>query len=386
MISMPTLRLCTQCVYPETKPGLTFNAQGVCSACSNFQDRTDTEWGARQKELVQVLERYRAKPGHGYDCIIPASGGKDSMVQVLKVLELGFHPLIVCVVPEQITEVGRRNLETMKNFGVDTLEVTLNPRVQRAVARITLRELGDIMWHENYSIYTVPVTIAARLGIKLLIWGENPAHEYGGPATVADGPALSREWFMEMGGLHNRTLEDFVGQEGIRLEDTVLYRYPSDEELARVGVTGLFLGYYYPWDGLQNFVIAQAHGFESHPVQVEGSLYGFEHIDSYLVGLHDYFKYLKFGFGRTSDVACNLIRRGRLTRAEGLKLVEEHDGKFPWTYLGRPLERILGDLGLTVDEFVSICDQWTSRTAFEWIGDQPVKDRNGRLKRINVTA
>ena len=55
-------------------------------------------------------------------------------------------------------------------------------------------------------------------------------------------------------------MSDLIGQEGIEAKHLIPYTYPTDEELQRVGVTGLFLGHYLPWDGLSNTLIAQANG------------------------------------------------------------------------------------------------------------------------------
>jgi hypothetical protein len=149
-------------------------------------------------------------------------------------------------------------------------------------------------------------------------------------------------------------------------------------------VTGLFLGYYLPWDSLLNAEVAQAHGFRPYPGPIEGGLVGFEKIDNAQHGIHDYFKFLKFGFGRCTDQACVFIRRGRLTRAEGLRIVRERDGKFPWSYLGEPLERILGKIDLDLEEFQRICDRFTNRKLFvkDASGDL-LRDARGNLTKVN---
>lgn len=111
-------------------------------------------------------------------------------------------------------------------------------------------------------------------------------------------------------------VNDLVGQEGITKKDLIPFTYPSDEELKRVGVTGIFLGYYIPWEGLHNVLVAKAHGFESWGKVVEGDYDDYENLDNYQAGIHEYFKFLKFGFGRCSDQASMHIRRGRISRVK----------------------------------------------------------------------
>ena len=171
---------------------------------------------------------------------------------------------------------------------------------------------------------------------------------------------------------------------GIEPKDLLSYQYPSDEDLQRVGVTGIFLGYYLPWDGLQNALIAQAHGFRTFGAPIEGSMVDYENLDNHQTGVHDYFKFLKFGFSRASDIASLHVRRGRLTRDEALRIVRERDGKFPWSYLGKPLEEILEPLEIGVDEFIAICDRFTNKRIFKTDASGALlKDRRGNLEKIN---
>ena len=131
-------------------------------------------------------------------------------------------------------------------------------------------------------------------------------------------------------------------------------------------------------------LIAQANGFRSYGSVVEGSLVNYENLDNHQTGIHDYFKFLKFGFGRATDQACLHIRRGRLTRQDGLEAVRRLDGRFPHSYLGNSLEDILEPLELTTDEFVRLCDQFTNKKIFKRdVSGALVKDRNGNMTKIN---
>ena len=180
-------------------------------------------------------------------------------------------------------------------------------------------------------------------------------------------------------------VSDLSSTYGIDPRHLLPYQYPSDEELQRVGVTGLFLGHYLPWDGLSNALIAQANGFKTFDKPVEGSMVNYENLDNHQTGIHDYFKFLKFGFSRTTDLACAHIRRGRLTRQDGLEVVKRLDGTFPWFYLGKPLEEILRPLDITLDEFIKLCDKFTNKKIFKRdASGSLIKDRDGNLTKINL--
>ena len=179
-------------------------------------------------------------------------------------------------------------------------------------------------------------------------------------------------------------VSDIVGEEGIEKKHLIPYTYPSDDELSKTNVTGLFLGHYLPWDGLTNALVAQANGFRSYERTVEGSMVNYENLDNHQTGIHDYFKFLKFGFGRATDIACLHVRRGRLSREDALNIVKKSDGKFPWSYLGKSLEKILDPLEITTDQFIEICDEFTNKRIF--VRDNQgklTKDKNGNLTKLN---
>jgi N-acetyl sugar amidotransferase len=374
------MKYCKRCLMPDTKPDLWFDDRGVCSACINYENRPSVDYAARKQELVSILERYRSPDGSNYDCIVPVSGGKDSTYQVIRIKELGFNPLAVTSTTCHLSDIGRRNIENLKNIGVDYIEFTINPNVRRKLNRIGLLQVGDISWPEHVSIFTIPFRAAVQYKVPLIVWGENPQHEYGGPAGASDSQILDRAWMEEFGGLIGLRVSDLIGQEGLEKRDLVALQYPEDADLKSVGVTGLYLGYYIPWDGLTNYFIAQAHGFESYPHTTEVGQLAYENLDNYQTGIHDYFKYLKFGFGRATDHVCMQIRRGRLTRTDGLRMVQRLDGKFPWTYLGKPIQEILAPLDIELEEFIAICDRFTNKRIFETNSQgQLVKDRHGNL-------
>lgn len=378
------LRYCTRCIMPDTKPDLFLDAEGVCNACRSYERRVEVDWEARARELPVVLERYRHRNGSNWDCIVPVSGGKDSTYQVVRMLQLGLNPLCVTATTCDLSDIGRLNIENIKRLGVDYIEMSPNPLVRAKLNRLGLTQVGDISWPEHVGIFTIPVRAAVQYNVPLIIWGENSQNEYGGPAAAAENNVLTRRWLEEFGGLLGMRVTDLIGQEGIEPKHLIPYTYPSDEELARAGVTGLFLGYYIPWDGLSNALIAVANGFTSYDRAVEGSIVNYENLDNCQTGIHDYFKFLKFGFGRATDLACLHIRRGRITREDGLSIVRERDGRFPWVYLGKSLEKILEPLELGVDEFIALCDQFTNKKIFRRdASGKLIKDRNGNLTKVN---
>jgi N-acetyl sugar amidotransferase len=368
---------------PSTKPDLYLDDSGLCNACYAYEQRREVDWDARKVELRSIVDRYR-RDGANWDCIVPVSGGKDSTYQVVRMLQLGLNPLCVTATTCDLSTIGRKNIDNIKCLGVDHVEFSPNPRIRARLNRIGLTEVGDISWPEHVGIFTIPVRAAVQFNVPLIVWGENSQNEYGGPASAAANHVLTRRWLEEFGGLLGLRVSDLSTTYGIDPKHLLPYQYPRDADLQRVCVTGLFLGYYLPWDGLANALIAQANGLTTMDRAIEGSMVNYENLDNYQTGIHDYFKFLKFGFSRATDIACLHVRRGRITREDALQIVKDRDGRFPWSYLGKPLADILEPLEMSVDEFITVCDRFTNRKIFKRdAAGALIRDRHGNLQKIN---
>lgn len=371
------IRYCSLCFLPDTKPDLYFDDAGLCAACISYERRPSVDWELREKEFADLVAVYANRSTVNWDCVIPVSGGKDSTVQVLKILELGFNPLCVTSTTCDLSPIGRMNIENIKNLGVDYIEFSPNPKIRRSLNQIGLREVGDIAWPEHVGIFTIPVQVAVKYKIPLIVWGENSQNEYGGPSKDAASNTLTRKWLEEFGGLLGLRVKDLSSAYGIEPKNLLAYQYPSEEELATVGVSGIFMGHYFPWDGLSNYLLAQANGFNSYGRIIEGSAVDYENLDNYQHGIHDYFKFLKFGYGRATDIVSMQIRRGRLTRKQGLEIIKKNDGIYPSSYLGKSLEEILSRIEISIEEFDVICNRFTNQKIFLTNSDGTLK-KNGR--------
>ena len=358
------IKYCINCFLPGTKPDLFFDQNGKCSACISYETRTEIDWNLRGKEVLEILEKAKKMSTSSWDCIVPVSGGKDSTAQVIKVLNLGAKPLCVTSRTCDLTQIGRINIENIKKLGVDLIEFSPNPNIRSKLNRIALEEVGDISWPEHVGIFTIPVIIAEKFGINLIIWGENSQNEYGGPLSSQNNKFLDRNWLEEFGGLLGLRVTDFFSVYNLNEMDLAPYTYPAREKLERLGVQSIFLGHFFPWDGIANYLLSTAYGFSNYGGVIEGSSVSYENLDNYQHGIHDYFKFLKFGFGRATDLVSIHMRRGLISRQEGLQIIKKMDGKYPSSYLGKNLVDILSPLNLSVESFNLICEKFTNRSLF----------------------
>jgi len=361
------MKYCTKCVMPDTKPELTFDEEGVCNACRSHERKADDiDWAKREEEFLQIVAQN--KKNSGYDVLIPVSGGKDSTYQAIKALELGLKPLCVCFEPTIATELGKRNLDNLQNLGIDLILVKKDPKTYKSMVVEGFKVLGDNEWPDHVGIFTVPVHFAVKFNIPLVLWGENSQFEYGGPASSTDNKYLNRRWLEEFGGLLGYRVEDMIGVDDITKKDLYLYEYPSDEEIESVGVTGVFLGYYFPWDTRRQTEKVIEQGFEVASRHIETTYTNFENLDCHSMTVHDYLKYVKYGFGRGTDHACLDIRNKDITREAGVRLANRYDGKYPH----EAIKEFCDYTELSKEEFDSIVDSFTNKKVF-------VTDKFGRF-------
>jgi len=345
---------------PNTKPDLSFNESGVCDACQTQDDKnTIIDWIQREKDFLSLIEKHKSKSD--YDCVIGVSGGKDSTYQVIKILELGLNPLCICFEPTIPTTIGARNLENLNNLGVDLIHVKRNPITYKKIAKEAFKRTGDNEWQNHVGIFTVVPKFAVKFNIPLIIWAENSEMEFGGPAAAKDSNVLDRQWLEEFGGLLGNRISDMIGVDGLTRKELSLYIYESDENIAKVGVTGLFLGYYFKWDLRDILKKSKEHGFSVSDRPIETTYENFENLDCYSNHVHDYLKYVKYGFGRATDNACQDVRLGYITREEAVRLVKKYDGIPP----KKAIEKYLDYTGFSKDEFFEIVDSYTNKRIFE---------------------
>jgi len=377
------IKYCKTCILPETKPDIQIFEDGECDACKTFKARPKIDWKKRKKKLLQIVKKFKSR-NNNYDCIIPVSGGKDSTYQTITSLKLGLNPLCVVATTDMLSDIGRKNIENIKKLGVDCIEYSANPVIRRKINLFTLETIGDISWAEHITIFTIPVRLSLNMKIPLIIWGENSQNENGGPINMRNKNILDRKWLEEFGGLLSLRTSDIHKMMNIPQEYLIPYTYPKDTELKKNKTTGIFLGHYIPWDGQANAKLAIKNGFQVYEKEVEGNLVNYENLDNLQMRVHDYFKFLKYGYDRVTDWCCWHIRRGRLTRDKSIEIAKKKGGKFPSSYLGVDLKKILKEINCSEENFLEICKKFTNPRLFKCNNrGEPILDKKNNLTKIN---
>jgi N-acetyl sugar amidotransferase len=378
------MRFCTNCVTPDTRPDLRFDEEGVCDACRSYQKKhgqhaQSVDWDARRREFEALIQRHRPRDPLKYDCVIPVSGGKDShltMYYATQVYDL--NPLCVCFEPTLPTEIGRANLANISKLGVDVLHFKRDPITYEKMIIEGFKRVGDMEWANHMGIWSIPIHIAIKFDIPLILWGESPQMEYGGAETVSEmnRRVFNEDWLNDYGCLNGLRPQDLVSEEtGITLRDVKMYVYPSKDAVAQWGGIGVFMGYYVKWNTEENLDIIEKMGFRRRRGRIEVSYTDHEKLDCLSMNLHDYLKFLKYGYGRATDSASIQVRNGTISRDEAVRLVDRYDGRYP----KECIEVFCEHFRMPRAEFDEICDGFTNKALFLREGGQLIRDIDGSL-------
>lgn len=353
---------CTNCVIPTTRPNTIFK-DGVCQACINYKERLKVNWNVRYKELEELCNKYRRNDGR-YDCIIPVSGGKDSHTQVYYFKEkLHMNPLLVCVAdPFTHTEAGTHNLKNLNRaFNCDLITYTMSLDLFKRVTKLDFEKLHDPFRLLESMIYTVPYKFAMDMDIPLVVFGENAAYLYGTSEVDSyDATKYVVSGDSAAGKGYGKTLIEHWLNNGISINELNCINLSSTKVVYPMVI---FLSYFIPWDDDNNVALAKRYGFKDlhHEWHREGVIEEYAQVDSLGYMVHIWTKYPKFQFSRTSDIVSRWIRKGKITRDEAMKLVEENDYKLDQ----RAIDDFCAFMGYTQRQFWDVIEGYWNTDLFE---------------------
>ncbi len=370
------MRYCARCVYPEIAVNLDVDEEGVCSACrahEAYDELGEEFWAQRRKKFEQILEENLKGDSSNYDCVIPVSGGKDSYYQTHVITEkYGLKPLLVTYHGNNYLPEGDYNRDRMRQvFDADHLVWGPSVEVLKKLNRLCFRKMGDMNWHAHCGITTAPIIAAVRFNIPLIIWGEI-AWDVSGmfdPDDFVEFSARVRHEHALRGFEWYDLLDDPT--EKLREKDLLWASYPSDEDILRVGARGIYIGNFFRWDPNQHArQMQERYGWKPAETPFERTYRTISNLDDrYENGLHDFLKFVKFGYGRCSDHASKDIRLGCMTRADAVEEVRKRDHVVP-----SDLSHWLEYVDMSEDEFWRVADSFRDRRVWRVENDQWVKD------------
>lgn len=356
------MKYCKRCLYPENHPlNIIFDERGICSGCLVHEEKYEIDWEQKAQELDGLFAQYRNRPGTSYDCIIPVSGAGDDFFVVDYVKnKCGMNPLLVTYNTHFSTKVGVRNLARLiTELDCDHMMSTVGPDTVKEITRITLKKHGDMYWHVLAGSQTFPVQVATKLDIPLIVWGVNGWLDQVGMFSHLDQVEMTKKVRKEH-ALRCLDAESLVGESSkITKKDLQAYTYPSDEQLEKSRVKGLYLGNYIFWDSQKQIeLMIEKYGYETS--EQERTYNTYESIYCWNnASVHDYVKFLKYGYGKVSDHASRDIRLKRISREEGIAFVEKIQNVKPIA-----LAKFLEWLNMLEEDFTDCIDAFRDPRAW----------------------
>lgn len=372
------IQYCKRCVYPQITVNLNIDEEGVCASCrvyEKFQQLTPEFWERRKAKFEKLISNVLKNNKSDYDCVVPVSGGKDSYYQAHMMSKIyGLKVLLVTYHGNNYLPEGDYNRDRMRQvFNAD--HIVFGPAVEtlKKLNRLCFRKMGDMNWHAHCGINTYPIIMAVRHNIPLVIWGET-AWDISGMFDPDDYVEFSARVRHEH-ALRGYEWYDLINDpiDTVTEKDMFWAKYPSDEEILRSNVRGLYIGNFFNWDPNQHTKqMQELYDWKASDREFERTYRKMSNLDDrYENGAHDLLKFVKFGYGRTSDHASKDIRTGYLTREQGIEMVKKYDH-----VVSSDVAYWCDYVGMSIDEFWATADTFRD-TRVWWI-------QNGQWWKDNV--
>lgn len=322
------MKICSNCFMLESRPRITFNKEGKCNACQWAEEKKTIDWDERQKYFGKLCNKYSGN-GREPDCIVPWSGGKDSIYVAYKMREFGMTPLLITILPHLETEIGAWNRKnTCTDF--EHLEVVLDEEKYRKFAKECFVEQGRPKHPWEVAISAVVINKVSELNLPFIIYGEDGEQEYGGVSDQGErwkkpvDLEYLRKYYWQ-----NR----FVWDTPNNLGKIFFTQYSRFED----------------WSPSNHGDFAVFKGMRIRDKRSIGTYTKVNQLSDKLQDLHCYLMYLKFGFGRCTSDVCIAIREGGISRKEARLLIDKYDGEYPELYE----KDYLKYFGMTRTEFLN---------------------------------
>ena len=367
---LTNIKYCRRCLYSSASATpMQFDETGLCMGCKVYDTKKlidSNKYSKLADNLKELTSSILANSSRNrtYDCIVSVSGGKDSYYQTHYVKNiLGLKPLLVTYNGNNYSEIGWKNLWNMRQvFDCDHIVVSPSVATLKKLNKLAFIAMGDMNWHAHIGIFTTAPRIAIQQKIPLIFWGEHGYADLCGQFSMNDYPEMNYRERTEHAG-RGFDWNFFEGLDGLTSDDLETWKYPEDADIYKIGLMQIYLGHYIPWESNKHLdLMIKEYGFKISEEKFERTYRMGSNLDDiHENGIHDYLKYIKFGYGRCTDHASKDIRSSDLQRDEGIRRAQLMDKIKP-----KDLQRWLEYVGMTEEEFDRISDHFRDPRVWAW--------------------
>lgn len=344
MIKRPYQR-CTQCVMDTTDSQISFDDNGVCDHCRNFEKNIKPYWKPTENrfdELEKAADKIRrAGRGKEYDCLLGLSGGADSsyMAYIAKEI-MNVRPLAFVVDTGWNLNVAVENIEKIvKGLNLDLYTEVIHWKEMADFQLAMFRsQISSQDAPQDHAIFAAMYNYAAKNHIKYVLTGSNHSTEFIRPPM---------EWIY----MNDLTMYKDIHRKFGKRE---LKTYPT------CGILKYRLYYKYIL-GLQRFypldyVVYNKAEAEKFLHQKYGwTKYENKHYENIFTRFFEgYYLPHKFGFDTRKNVYSTQILAGTMSREEAIEALKTNP--YDPDLMEQDKEYIARKLGITVREFEKIIE------------------------------
>lgn len=349
---------CTRCMMDTSDPNITFNEEGLCSYCQNYDINIKPYWKPNENrfdELEKIASQIReAGKGHDYDCILGLSGGADSSYLAYIAKEvMHLRPLALVIDTGWNLNVAVENIERIvKGLDIDMWTIVINWKemADLQLAMFKAQVSGQDLV-QDHAIFAGLYNYAVEHHIKYVLTGSNSSTEFIRPPVE----------FIPMNDL--RAMRDIDKKFGTiplktypqcdMFKYRLLYRYVY-------GMKRIYPLDYVVYDKAEAMkLLHEKYGWES---------YANKHYENVFTRWYEgYYLPHKFGYDTRRNVLSNQILAGTMTREEAKKILEQPP--YDPDQMEEDKEYIAKKLGVSTEEFEKIIEG-ENKTVYDYKNEQ----------------
>ena len=338
-------QMCSRCIMDASDPNISFDSEGLCDYCRNFNAEIKPNWHTDARGAAQLgalSERIKARGrGREFDCIIGLSGGLDSSYAAYVAKEkMGLRPLLFHVDAGWNTDQAVGNIEKLVDgLGLDLYTDVINWEEMKDLQVAFLRsQIPDQDLPQDGAFFSALYKFARKHKIKHVITGANFSTECcREPEEWGGYPGIDKTLFLDIHSrFGKRPLDTFP------LVDIFVYKILYQRLLGMEIVKPLNLVPYIKKDAEAE--LERRFGWQK---------FQHKHHESRFTRFYeDYWMPRKFRFHKRRAHFSSLIMTGQMTREAALDRISrpEMDEHF----LKQEFEYVANKLDLTIDELQQI--------------------------------
>jgi N-acetyl sugar amidotransferase len=339
---MNTVKVCSRCIMDETAKEITFDNNGVCNFCHNYDNvlvnDVHTDKGGEEK-LEKLIEKIKQKGKNSrYDVLIGLSGGVDSsyVAYIIK-KKYGLRAFAVHLDNGWNTELAVANVEQIvKRLDIDLSTYVLDWKEFRDIQTSFIKSsISNIEIPTDHAIWALLIKTAGKMKIPYIIAGNN----------VVTESIMPESWLY--GSKDSKLIKSLHRKFG----KVKMKTYPSLSTFDYVDYL-LFRGI--RWVPILNYIPYNKAAAKQLLIDELGwQDYGGKHYESIFTRFfHAYYLPVKFGYDLRKSYLSALVCSGQISREEALKEISKPPASKEM--LEQDRDYVIKKLGLSDDEFESI--------------------------------